>query len=69
MYQRKQQCAYRVVIRSLHPSNLPAEVKEAIVKHKHQVRNLVSIRRWESEVPLPIFFVDLEPNQNNKDIY
>ena len=68
-YQLNHQRAYRVVIRSLHPSNLPAEVKEAIRKHGHQVRNIVNIRHWESEVLLPIFFVDLEPNRNNKDIY
>ena len=63
------QLAYRVVIKSLHPSNLPAEVKETIEKHRHQVRNVVNIRNWESKVPLPLFFVDLDPNQNNKDIY
>ena len=42
-YQLKQQRAYRVVIRSLHPSNLPAEVKDAIVKHRHQVQNVINI--------------------------
>ena len=68
-YQLKQQRAYRLVIRSLHPSNLPTEVKGAIEKHGHQLRNVVNIRYWESKVPLLLFFIDLEPKQNNKDIY
>ena len=67
--QLQQQRAYKVFIRFLHSSNLPAEVKEAIEKHEHQVRNVVNVRHWESKVPLPpLFFVDLESNQNNKDI-
>ena len=61
-YQLKQQRAYRVVIRSLHPSKPPAEVKEAIEKHGHQVRNVVNIRHWKSKDSLPLFSVDLQPN-------
>ena len=67
--QLQQQRAYKVFIRFLHSSNLPAEVKEAIEKHEHQVRNVVNVRHSESKVPLPpLLFVDLESNQNNKDI-
>ena len=43
-------------------------MKETIEKHGHQVRNLANIRDWKYNDPLTLFFVDLEPNQNNKDI-
>lgn len=68
-YQLKQQRAYRAVIRSLHPSTPPEEIKGAIEQRGHQVRNVTNIRHGKTKEPLPLFFVDLEPNTNNKDIF
>ena len=63
MYQLKQQRTYRVVIKSLHPSTLHAEVKEAIEKYGHQVRTVVNIRHWESKVSVIFRRPRTEPKQ------
>jgi hypothetical protein len=33
------------------------------------VRNTLNVKHRTTEEPLPLFFIDLEPNENNKDIY
>lgn len=68
-YQLKQERAYRVVIRSLHPSIPLDDIKSALENKGHQVRNVSHIYRKGTREPLPLFFVDLEPNSNNKEIY
>lgn len=68
-YQLKQQRAYRIVLRSLHPSTPLEDIKNAISELGHQVRNVSNIRNNKTKTPLPLFFVDLEPSPNNKDIY
>ena len=68
-YQLREERAYRVVIRYLHPS-IPAEaIKQEIVKHGHTVRNVTNILHRATKEPLPMHFVDLEPKENNKTIY
>jgi hypothetical protein len=68
-YQLKQDRAYRVVIRDIHPSVPPQEIADEINSKGHQVRNIVNIRHRLTKEPLPLFFVDLEPKENNKEIY
>lgn len=68
-YQIKQERAYRIVLRDLHHSIPTEDIKDELLKNGHTVRNIVNIRHRVSKEPLPMFFVDLEPNINNKDIY
>lgn len=68
-YQVKQDRAYRIVIRHLHYTVPTDEIKEEIEKTGQKVRNIMNIRDRTSKLPLPLFFVDLEPKENNKDIY
>ena len=35
----------------------------------HKVRNVLNIRHRATKYPLPLYFVDLEPQDNNKSIY
>ncbi len=58
-----------MVIRNLHYSVTPNEIKEALSAHPHEVRNIGNIRHWKTKAPSSMFFVDLEPNTNNKAIY
>ena len=65
----KQDRAYRVVIRNLHYSIAVDEVKEELQKKGHAVRNILNIRHRVNMYPLSMFYVDLEPKENNKEIY
>ena len=65
----KQDRAYRVVIRNLHYSIPIDEIKEELQKKGHAVRNILNIRHKVNKYPLSMFYVDLEPKENNTEIY
>jgi hypothetical protein len=67
-YQMKQERAYRVVIRNLHYSMPIDEIKELLKKKGHTVCNILNIKQ-SKQIPLSMFYVDLEPKENNKEIY
>lgn len=68
-YQLKQERAYRAVLKQMHHSTCIDDLKTAIEDHGHKVRNLVNVKSNTTKEPLPLFFVDLEPNSNNKTIF
>lgn len=68
-YQLKQERAYGVVIKNLHHSISLEEIKNELDNIGHKVCNIINIRHRVSKEPLPMFFIDLEPQHNNKDIY
>lgn len=60
---------YRVVIRNLHPTTAVDFIKEDLANHGFSARNITNVLHYQSKAPLPLFFVDLEPAINNKDIF
>lgn len=68
-YQLKSEKAFRVVVRGLHSSIKPDDIKVAIDEQGFIVRSVSNIRHIKTKEPLPLFFVDLEPDENNKSIY
>lgn len=68
-YQLKQERAYRVVIKNLHFSTPISLIKDELQSLGHQVRNIINIKSRLSKQPMSMFYVDLEPNQNNKNIF
>lgn len=68
-FQIKQERAYRVVIKGLHHSTPVSDIKAILLSLGHQVRSVRNIISRVSKQPLPMFFVDLDPNANNKEIY
>jgi hypothetical protein len=68
-YQLKEERAYRVVIRHLHYSIPTEEIKLEIEKTGHKVRNIMNVKHRITKEPLSLFFVDLEPQHNNKEIF
>lgn len=68
-YKLKCERSYRVVLRGLHSSEDTSEISEALKQHGHEARQVVNVRHRTSKEPLPIFYVDLEPKPNNKDIF
>ena len=67
-YQTKEERAYTVVIKYLHHSIDTKEVAAELFRYGHKVRNMINVRQRQTKEQLNLFFVDLEPADNN-DIY
>jgi hypothetical protein len=59
----KQARAYRVVIRDLHHSISTNELKNELNEKGHLVRSIINVKHRATKEQLPLFFVDLEPQQ------
>lgn len=68
-FQPKQNRAFRVVLRYIHPSVNEEEIKEELKSQGHFVRNIHNVRHRVTKKPLSLYFIDLEPRENNKEIY
>lgn len=68
-YQLKTERNFRVVLKGMHYSTDISELKAALEEQGHQVQNLWNIKHFKSKIPLPMFFVDLKPANNNKQVY
>jgi PAX-interacting protein 1 len=68
-YQLKQDRSYRVVLKNMHHSTDTKEISEALSLKNHMVRNINIIRERLTKKPLSMFYIELEPKGNNKDIY
>ena len=68
-YQIKQDRDYRIVIRGLHHSIPLSDISDELNRKDHKVRNIINVKHRVSKEPLPLFFIDLEPQNNNKDIF
>jgi hypothetical protein len=68
-YQIKEERSYRVVIRHLHHSVPTEDIKDELEKNGHKVRNITNIKHRLSKEPLSLFFVNLQPQKNNKEIF
>lgn len=68
-YQLKKDRPFRVVIRNLHHTTSPEEIKKELLSLGHTPRNITNVIQRSTKLPLPLFFVDLEPALNNKDIF
>lgn len=68
-YQLKKDKAFRVVLRHLHYTVPPEMIKEELQQIGFNVRNVTNIRHPVHKNPLPLFYVDLEPDTHNKNIF
>ena len=68
-YQSKEERSYRVVIKYLLHSVCVPELQEEMSQHGHKVRTIINAKHRVTKDPLNLFFVDLEPSENKKDIY
>jgi hypothetical protein len=66
-YQIIAERAYRIVIRHLQHSVPLVDIKEEKQKEVHTVRNIMNIKHKQTKDPLSLFFVDMEPQANNKE--
>ena len=68
-YQPQEEKAFCVVVRNLHPSTPTVEVGIAIEEIGYSVRQVANVLQKITKHKLPMFFVDLEPAEINKDIF
>lgn len=68
-YQLRQERAFKVVLRNIHPSIPTEEISTALEEKGHKVRNIINIKHRTEKHPLPMFFINQEPDTNNKTIY
>ena len=68
-YQPRGERAYRVVLRHLHLSIHPDVIKSELECLGYIARNVFNIRHRLTKAPLPLNVVDLEPYDNNKNIF
>lgn len=67
-YQLHEDKAYRFVIRGLHPSIPHEDIKEELEQLGHKVRLISNVFSRQKQA-LPLFFVDIEPNTNNSEVF
>lgn len=68
-YQLKQERSQRVVLKNLHYTTPLDDIKQGLESLGFKVRNVSNIRRRNTKEPLPMFYIDLEPNDDNQRIY
>ena len=68
-YQLKQEKAYIIVVKGLHHTTPTEDIKAELILLGHQVRSIINVKSRSTKEPLSMFFVDLDPNPNNKKIY
>ncbi|KAE9524515.1 hypothetical protein AGLY_015103 [Aphis glycines] len=68
-YQLKEDKPLRVVIRNLHHTTEPDTIKEELEVRMFDVRRVTNVLHRVTKTPLPLFFVDLEPQIKSNDIF
>jgi len=66
MYQPKEDRSFRTVLRGMYYFTDTSEIKSEIEKLGHTVVNIFKVKQNQTNIPLPLFFVDLKPNENNQ---
>ena len=57
------------VLKNSHPTFNIDDIKEAHSEDGHSVTNIWNIKKRQSQKPLPMFVIEIEPKPTNKDIY
>ena len=68
-YELKEERAFRVVLKYIHHSTDVKDIRQELLEMGHVAKNIVNAHHRETKETLNLFFVDLVPADNNKDIY
>lgn len=65
----KEKRTYRIVIKFFHHSTNTNDIKELLQhEHVHKVRNTITSQHRITKEPLNLFFVNLKPAANKKEV-
>jgi len=68
-YKPKQEESFKVVLKHMPSEERIDDIKRDIEDFGHKVTNLWNIKKRGTKEPLNMFYVELKPEKNNKDIY
>jgi len=68
-YQLHSEKSLRIVVKNLHPTTPVEDIAAAIEEIGHSVKNVINIKHHQTKSPLPMFFVDLNPQESDNDIF
>lgn len=68
-YQNKQEKPFRIVIRNLHYTTDKNFIQNELKAHGYSVVQVVNVLQWQTKKPMPLFFIDLEPDEKNSEIF
>jgi hypothetical protein len=68
-YQPKEERAYRIVLKYVHHSVHTDDIAAEFEAKGHRIRHNINGRHWKTKDPLNLFFIDLEPAENNTDVF
>lgn len=52
----------------MYPTTNMDDLKESIETYRHTVANIWNIKQRRTKKPLPVFYVEIKPDANNKQI-
>ena len=68
-YQPKEERAYRIVLKYVHHSVHTEDIAAELEAKGHRIRHITNGWHWKTKDPLNLFFIDLEPAENNNDVF
>lgn len=68
-YQMKDEKSFKVILKGVHQSSDTTEIIDALKELGHEACDISIVRSRKTGKDLPMFFVNLKKNTNNKDIY
>lgn len=68
-YKPKEDRNFKVMLKNMHPSTDPEDIKEALSLLEHECTNIWNVKRRITKEPLPMFTVELKQKENNKSVY
>lgn len=68
-YRPKEERLFRTVLKHMHLNTHIKDIKDSSTSLGHEVMHVWNIKQKETNIPLPVFFIDLIPKNNNKEIY
>jgi hypothetical protein len=68
-YQPTEARTYRIVLKYVHHSVPTDDIAAEFEAKGHRIRHIINGRHWNTKDPLNLFFIDLEPAENNTDVF
>lgn len=68
-FRPKSEKSFRFVMRGLHHGTDINSIKEALLELGHEAVNIHNIKHRTTKNPLPLFYIDIKPKENNKEVY
>jgi len=69
IYKPKQKRSFKIVLKYMPPEEEIDQIKRDIEQLGHKVTNIWYIKKRGTKVPLNMFYVEVKPENNKKDIY